>query len=116
MRGNVIDLAIAVVIGGAFGKITTSLVDTIIMPLIGIIIGGISFSELSIVFGSATIAYGAFIQSVVDFVIIAFVIFLVVKVMNELQRKEEAKPEAEKVVEPSEEVKLLREIRDSLKR
>ena len=116
MRGNVIDLAVAVVIGGAFGKITTSLVDTIIMPLVGVLIGGVSFSSLSVNVGSATIAYGAFIQSVVDFIIIAFVIFIAVKMMNELQRKEDEKPEAEKVIEPSEEVKLLREIRDSLSR
>lgn len=116
MRGNVIDLAIAVVIGAAFGKITTSLVDNIIMPMVGIFLGGVSFSNLSVEVGDATITYGAFLQSVVDFIIIAFVIFVAVKMLNELQRKENEKPEEEKVAEPTEEVKLLREIRDSLQK
>lgn len=116
MRGNVVDLAVAVVIGGAFGKITTSLVDNIIMPLIGILLGGVSFGGLSVKVGSAVVAYGAFLQSVIDFIIIAFAIFVFIKVLNRLQAEEEAKPEAEKVVEPPEEVKLLREIRDAVKR
>lgn len=115
LRGNVIDLAVAVVVGGAFGKITTSLVDNIIMPLVGVLIGGVNFSELSVTVGSATIMYGSFIQSVIDFLIIAFVIFVVIRTLNEFKRKEAEKPEGEKVAEPPEEVKLLREIRDSLK-
>ena len=115
MRGNVVDLAVAVVIGAAFGKIVTSLVDNVITPLIGLLLGGINFSGLSVHVGSAIIKYGAFIQSVVDFVIVAFVIFMVIKVMNTLKKNEEAKPEA-KQAEPSEEVKLLREIRDAIKR
>lgn len=114
MRGNVVDLAVAVVIGGAFGKIVSSLVDNIFMPIIGIIMGGIDFTGLVATFGEATITYGKFIQSVIDFVIIAFVIFLVVKAMTKMQKKEEAAPAAP--AEPSEEVKLLREIRDSVRR
>ena len=116
MRGNVVDLAIAVVIGAAFGKITTSLVDTILMPIIGLLVGGIDFSGLSMRVGEAELFYGLFIQSVIDFIIIAFAVFVIVKVMNSLQRKEDAKPEKEKEVEPSEEVKVLREIRDSLQK
>jgi large conductance mechanosensitive channel len=114
MRGNVVDLAVAVVIGGAFGKIVSSLVDNIITPIIGKALGGVDFSDLAIPFGDTSLMYGAFIQSVVDFIIIAFVIFLAIKGMNALKKKEEAVPE--KPAEPSEEVKLLREIRDSLKR
>lgn len=114
MRGNVVDLAVAVVIGAAFGKIVSSLVDNIITPVIGMLLKGVDFSGLSLKVGAATLTYGAFIQSIVDFVIVAFVIFLVVKGMNNMKKKEpvvEAKP-----AEPTEEVKLLREIRDSLKR
>lgn len=113
MRGNVVDLAVAVVIGAAFGKIVTSLVDNIITPAIGLILGGVDFSGLSFTFRASTFTYGAFIQSVVDFVIIAFVIFMVIKAMNHLKepKKEEVKP-----AEPSEEVKLLREIRDAIRR
>ncbi len=114
MRGNVVDLAIAVVIGAAFGKIVTSLVDTIITPVIGLLLGGVDFGEFGVSVGEVTILYGKFIQSIVDFVIVAFVIFLVVKGMNRLKKKEEAVPTAHP--EPSEEVKLLREIRDELKR
>ena len=82
MRGNVVDLAIAVIIGGAFGKIVTSLVDNIIMPLIGLLIGGIDFKSLAITVGSAKVEYGLFLQNVVDFIIIAFVIFLMVRAIN----------------------------------
>jgi large conductance mechanosensitive channel len=114
VRGNVIDLAVAVVIGGAFGKIVTSLVDNIITPTIGLLIGGIDFSSLSLKVGSAILAYGKFIQSVIDFVVVAFVIFLVVKGMNRLHHKKENAPEKPK--ESSEEVVLLREIRDLLKK
>ncbi len=118
MKGNVLDLAVAVVIGAAFGKIVSSLVDNIIMPLVGMLVGGINFSGLSYSAGSATISYGLFLQAVVDFLIVAFVIFLVVKAINHAQKfGQEEKPKSEpKPVEPSEEVKLLREIRDSLRR
>ncbi len=113
VKGNVVDLAVAVVIGAAFGKIVSSLVDAIIMPLIGIILGGVDFSDLSYTIGETAIAYGSFIQAVIDFIIIAFVIFVVIRAI----RKSEDKKEAEKP-EPktSEEVLLLREIRDSIKR
>ena len=86
MRGNVLDLAVAVIIGGAFGKIVTSLVDDIIMPLIGLIIGGIDFTGLAFTVGSAKVTYGNFIQNVVDFLIIAFVIFLMVRSINNLEK------------------------------
>jgi large conductance mechanosensitive channel len=86
MRGNVLDLAIAVIIGGAFGKIITSLVNDILMPLIGLLMGGVNFSELSFQVGNAVIKWGAFIQSVVDFLIVAFVIFLIVRTMNRFKK------------------------------
>lgn len=111
LRGNVVDLAIAVVIGGAFGKIVSSLVDTMIMPTIGLFLGGVDFTSYAITIGDSTLAYGKFVQSVIDFVIIAFVIFLAVKGMNTFKKKEEAAP-----AQPTEEVLLLREIRDSLKK
>ena len=85
MRGNVLDLAVAVIIGGAFGKIVTSLVDDLIMPLIGLLIGGIDFSGLAFTVGSAKVTYGNFIQNVVDFLIIAFVIFLMVRGITSLE-------------------------------
>lgn len=118
MKGNVIDLAVAVVIGAAFGKIVSSLVANIITPLIGLLMGGIDFSGLTYVVGDAEVTYGVFIQSIIDFVIVAFVIFLVVKAITKAQglRKKEEEPAEEKPAEPSEEVKLLREIRDSLQR
>lgn len=120
MKGNVIDLAVAVVIGAAFGKIVSSLVADIVTPLIGLLMGGIDFSGLSYTVGDAVITYGVFVQSIIDFIIVAFAIFLVVKGINNAQKamekKAEAMPAAEKPVEPSEEVKLLREIRDSLRR
>lgn len=116
MKGNVVDLAVAVVIGAAFGKIVTSLVNNIITPLIGLAMGGVDFSGLMYTVGDAEVTYGVFLQSVVDFVIVALVIFMVIKALTSLKKKEEAKPEEEKVVEPPEEVQLLREIRDSLKR
>jgi len=87
MRGNVMDLAIAVIIGGAFGKIIASLVNDILMPLIGLLIGGIDFSSLSFTVGSAQVNYGLFINNVIDFLIIALVIFLMVKGLNSLQKK-----------------------------
>lgn len=118
VKGNVIDLAVAVVIGAAFGKIVSSLVDNIIMPLVGILLGGISFSGMSYQVGEAMITYGVFVQAVVDFVIVAFVIFMVVKAINKAQEMTDGEEEVEeeKPAEPSEEVKLLREIRDNLRR
>ena len=114
MRGNVIDLAIGVVIGGAFGSIVSSLVGDIIMPLIGAVTGGMDFSGLSFSIGKATIAYGKFIQATFVFLIIAFALFLVVKAINAMKKKEEAKPQAP--AEPSPDIKLLTEIRDLLKK
>lgn len=110
-KGNVLDLAVAVIIGGAFGLIIASLVDDILMPLIGLLLGGIDFTSLSIQVGDASVNYGNFIQAVVNFLIIAFVIFLIVRTANKLQEEEEAAPAA-----PPEEVVLLREIRDLLKK
>ena len=111
-RGNVLDLAVGVILGGAFNKIVTSLVDNILMPLIGLIIGGVDFSSLSFKIKDATIAYGLFIQNIVDFLIVAFTIFMVVKAVNKLMRKKEKKEEAPKG--PSEEVLLLTEIKNEL--
>lgn len=113
-RGNVIDLAVAVIIGGAFGAIIASLVDDIIMPIIGALLGGVDFTSLSIQVGAAMINYGNFIQATLIFVIIAFVLFLVVRAYNRMQKAEaEAEPEAPP--EPSPEEVLLTEIRDILK-
>jgi len=86
MRGNVLDLAVAVIIGAAFGKIISSLVDDILMPLIGLLIGGLDFSGLAITVGKAEVKYGSFIQNIVDFLIIAFVVFLIVKAVNSFQK------------------------------
>jgi len=94
MRGNVMDLAIAVIIGGAFGKIIASLVNDILMPLIGLVLGGVTFSELSATVNGVDITYGLFIQAIVDFIIVAFVIFMLVRTMNNAKKKEEA-PAAE---------------------
>jgi len=114
MRGNVIDLATAVVIGTAFGKITSSLVDSVIMPLFGVLLGGINFSDKAFEVGDASIKYGAFIQSIIEFIIIAFAIFILIKVLSKLQKKEEKAPA--EPPKPTEEVLLLREIRDQLKK
>lgn len=115
MKGNVIDLAVAVVIGAAFGKIVSSLVDNIIMPVVGVILGGVNFSYLSVEMGEASITYGVFLQSVVDFVIVALVIFLVVKGINKAQTMGAEEVSADDApAEPPEDVRLLREIRDSL--
>ena len=113
-RGNVIDMAIGVVIGSAFSKIVTSLVNDIIMPLIGVIIGGLDFTSLSIKIKDSEILYGSFIQNIVDFLIIAACIFTVIKVMNKFKKQ---KPTEEpKTVETPEDIKLLTEIRDLLKK
>ena len=95
MRGNVLDLAVAVIIGGAFGKIIASLVADILMPLIGLVMGGVDFSALSFAVGDAVVAYGAFIQAIVDFIVIAFVIFMIVKSANKTKKEEAAPAPAE---------------------
>ena len=112
-RGNVVDLAVGVVIGSAFSKIVSSLVDNIIMPLVGIVIGGIDFTKLSLEIFNVKIQFGIFLQNVVDFLIIAFCIFMAVKVFNKIMHKEEKKEET-KPAKPNQEV-LLEEIRDLLK-
>lgn len=112
-RGNVIDLAVAVIIGGAFGAIITSLVNDIIMPLVGVVLGGIDFAGLSIQVGDAAVMYGNFVQATVNFLIIAFVLFLVLRGYNRMQKKEEEAPAPPP--EPTPEEKLLAEIRDLLK-
>jgi large conductance mechanosensitive channel len=119
MKGNVLDLAVAVVIGAAFGKIVSSLVTDIITPLIGLFMGGVNFSGLSHTLGGAVVTYGVFIQAVIDFTIVAFAIFIMVRGINKAQAavlKKEAEVKEAKEKEVSEEVKLLREIRDSLKK
>lgn len=114
-KGNVVDMAIGVIIGGAFGKIVTSLVNDILMPLIGTILGGLDFSSLSIKIKDSTIAYGSFIQSIVDFLIIAFCIFVMIKIISKFQRKVEKEDKIE-APKKSDEVLLLEEIRDLLKK
>lgn len=114
-RGNVFDLAVGVVVGNAFSKIVTSLVDNIIMPIVGILIGGIDFTKLSLTIFDVKIEFGIFIQNIVDFLIIAFCIFIAIKVINKLTKKEEPKKEVKEPVK-SDEVKLLEEIRDLLKK
>jgi large conductance mechanosensitive channel len=126
LKGNVMDMAVGIIIGGAFGKIVASLVNDLLMPLVGLAMGGVSFADLYSALdgntyeslaaaeeaGAAVFKYGAFIQSSIDFVIIAFVIFMMVKAMNNMRKKQEEAPAAPP--EPSEEVTLLTEIRDSL--
>jgi large conductance mechanosensitive channel len=114
-RGNVIDLAVAVIIGAAFTAIITALVADIITPIIGVFLGGVGFSRKAITVGEATIAYGSFIQAVIDFLIIAFVIFLMVRSISQIQKKySKQEEEAAAAAEPPEDVKLLKEIRDIL--
>jgi large conductance mechanosensitive channel len=126
VKGNMVDLAVAVIIGGAFGKIIDSLVKDVIMPMIGLLLGGVDFRNLFVTLGSASYAtlaeaekagaavlrYGAFIQTVVDFLIIAWVIFIVIKAINRMKREQPAAAPAA----PPEEVMLLREIRDAVRR
>lgn len=115
IKGNVVDLTVGIVIGGAFGKIVTSFVQDVLMPPIGILLGGVDFSKLSLMVGDASFNYGAFIQAVVDFLIIAFAIFLLIKAINKLKKNTgKVKIKVEKV--EKEEVKLLKEIRDLLKK
>ena len=116
-KGNVLDLAVAVVIGNAFNAIVTSLVNDVIMPLVGIIIGGIDFSNIKITVGSAELMVGNFIQMVVNFLIVAFTIFVVVKSFNKLQQKAKKKEEKkEEAPKKSDDILLLEEIRDLLKK
>ena len=116
MKGNVMDMAVGVIIGSAFGKIVTSLVEDILMPIIGVITGGIDFTGLSITVGGASVAYGNFIQNIIDFLIVAICIFVMIKVMNgisdKMKKEEEAAPEEPKGPTSEE---LLAEIRDLLK-
>ena len=115
MRGDVMDLAVGVIVGGAFSAITTSLINDILMPLIGIFVSETSFANLTITVGSAVITYGNFIQAVINFLIMAFVVFCMVKGINRLSRKKEEAPPPPPAKEPSAEEKLLAEIRDLLK-
>jgi large conductance mechanosensitive channel len=117
MRGNVIDMAVGIIIGAAFGKIVTSFVNDVIMPPIGMLIGGVDFSNLSVVVKEAVLnkpavvmKYGLFINMIIDFVIVAFVMFMLIKLMNKVMKKKEAAPPP-----PAEDVVLLTEIRDLLK-
>jgi large conductance mechanosensitive channel len=129
MRGNVVDMAIGIIIGGAFGKIVASLVSDIIMPPIGYLLGGVNFTALKLIISEATvnaagdpvaavsINYGSFIQITIDFIIIAFAIFMMIKGMNRMKKKEEAAPVAPPAPpEPTKEEVLLAEIRDLLKK
>ncbi len=120
MRGNVVDMAVGIIIGGAFGKIVSSFVNDVLMPPIGMALGGVDFSELAFTLKEAagdvaavTLNYGSFIQTVIDFLIIAFAIFMAIKAMNKMKKQEEEAPA--EPPKPSAEVQLLTEIRDSLK-
>ncbi len=116
MRGNVIDLAVAVIIGTAFGKIVSSLVENIVTPLIGVLLGGVNFSSLSFKLGEAVILYGIFLQSVFDFMIIALAIFVALQLISRLKKKEETIVAEDKAPLVAEEILLLREIRDGLQK
>lgn len=113
MKGNVVDLAVGVIIGGAFGKIVSSLVNDVIMPLFGIILGGINFTSLTLNIRGTIINYGTFIQNIVDFLIIAFTIFIVIKIINKLNTDRQKKEVKEK--KKSDDIILLEEIRNLLK-
>jgi large conductance mechanosensitive channel len=121
LKGNVVDMAVGVVIGGAFGKIVTSLVGDVVMPVIGLLVGGVNFTDLKVTLkegsegvAAVTLNYGNFAQVVFDFVIVAFAIFMAIKAMSSLKKKEEAAPAAPAAT--PEDIQLLREIRDSLKK
>ena len=116
MKGNVMDLAVAVIIGAAFGNIVTALVKNILTPLIGMVSGGIDFSELKLSVGTADLTYGVFVQAVIDFAIVAACVFVIVKALNRAQAAIIDPKQAEEPPGPSEEVELLREIRDSLRK
>ncbi|MCC6137172.1 MAG: large-conductance mechanosensitive channel protein MscL [Bdellovibrionaceae bacterium] len=122
MKGNVVDLAVGVIIGGAFGKIISAMVDKVLMPIIGMIMGGVDFTNLKVVLaaagadgkGEVAVGYGLFIQTVIDFLIVALCLFVVIKAMNSAKKTPPPAPAAP--VEPSEDIVLLRQIRDSLKK
>ena len=114
-RGNVMDMAVGVIIGGAFSAITTSLINDIIMPILGIFTGSISFADMAVEVNGAVIGYGNFIQAVLNFLVMAFVVFCLVKAMNAMHRKKEEEPAPALEPEPTGEEKLLMEIRDLLK-
>ena len=121
MRGNVVDMAVGIVIGAAFGKIVSSFVNDVLLPPIGLAVGGVDFTSLKIILQEAvgetaavSINYGNFVQTIIDFLIVAFAIFMVIKMMNNLKKKEETKPAAP--AEPPADIKLLTEIRDLLKK
>jgi large conductance mechanosensitive channel len=112
MKGNIVDLAVAVIIGGAFGKIVTALTDSIIMPIIALLMGKGGMSDVTFSVGSTVFPVGIFLQAVIDFILIAIVLFLMIKAMNSMKKKEEAAAPAA----PAEDIVLLREIRDALKK
>lgn len=121
VKGNVVDMAVGIIIGGAFGKIVSSFVSDVVMPPVGVMLGGIDFSKLAVTVKEATetteavkINYGAFLNTVIDFIIIAFVIFMAIKAMNKMKKQEEEKPAAPPV--PTKQEVLLTEIRDLLKK
>ena len=114
-KGNVVDMAVGVIIGSAFGKIVTSIVDDILMPLLGIVIGGIDFTNLSIKIKDATVTYGVFIQNVIDFLIIALCIFFMVKSIDKITKKNKEEEKVEEAPKKEENTLLLEEIRDLLK-
>ncbi len=111
MKGSLMDMAVGIIIGAAIGKMVGALVDNVLMPLIGLAMGGVDFSSLAIKIGDASIGYGAFIQALIDFLIIAFVIFMLLRAINSMKKKAE-----EEVTPPAEDVVLLTEIRDLLKK
>lgn len=110
MKGSLVDMAVGIIIGAAIGKVVGALVDSILMPLIGLVMGGVDFSTLAITVGDANVGYGAFIQALIDFLIVAFVIFMIIKALNNMQKAGAEEPEV-----PAEDVVLLTEIRDLLK-
>jgi large conductance mechanosensitive channel len=112
MKGNIVDLAVAVIIGTAFGKIVTALTAGIIMPIISLLMGKGGVSELNVVIGKTVFPVGGFLQAVIDFILVALVLFLIIKMMNSFKKKEEVAP----TVAPAEDIVLLREIRDELKK
>lgn len=115
IKGSLIDMAVGIIIGAATGKMVSTLVDNILMPLIGVFMGGVNFQELSIKVGDAAIGYGAFIQAMIDFIIIAFVVFMILKAINKMKESAAKEAAAEPEADPAD-VALLTEIRDLLKK
>lgn len=115
-KGNIVDMAVGVIIGTAFSKIVTSIVNDVLMPLLGIVIGGLDFTNLTLKVKDATISYGLFLQNVIDFLIVAACIFIFVKIINKFNKKEESKVEVKEAPKKDEQVVLLEEIRDLLKK